>query len=172
MILIACQRQRKLSLNPLEPNYNATVEDLNRWGFEFTSGDDGICVYLKKIEGNTLMYFHLSSADHCLLTFAQGVSFSLDSLDYDVTEEEFNDQGYENWFKLNLSEFKRDSLKIVEILGKFNGAIVSSVERLGTSEHLTFRVGEWNSNETFDCIYTAFPQKMKSINISKTWDEK
>jgi hypothetical protein len=96
----------------------------------------------------------------------------LDTLELPATEEEMWDMDYDKYFKFNLIEFSKDSLKIAEILKEYNAVIVTPVERTGSSSTLQFKVGRRNSIDNFECYYYAYPDKVKSIDIVEMWDAK
>ena len=168
-ILANCSREMHLKESPFEINTNTTVEDPKRWGFEVKSLDDGICVYTKDISRNVCMYFYLDFDDDCRKTTGQGIVIKLDTLGYHATFDEIVGNNEEKWFQRNRQEFRKDSLRIVELIEGYNGIIASHTKRLGGSTDLIFDVKSTIRNITVECRYTAYPQNQKTLHFELTW---
>ena len=169
VLLLSCDHHPELSINPLEPNYHATMDDLTRWNFKERSLDDGICVYQKTLTKSSSIFFYLSFDDGCVNTTQQGFTVTLDTLHNDVSPEDFTDENHGNWYRLNLVEFKKDSLQIEKIVKTYGGVIASPASRLGNSQILVFSIKNIASGKSFECDYYAFPQKQKCITLYATW---
>jgi len=170
IILISCNRTLELKINPFEPNFNATLDNLRQWGFENKFFlDDGVCIYTKNIEQRIDMYFYLNVGDDCYKTTGQGIIIRLDTLGYHATFDELVPNNQDEWFLQNQQEFKKDSLEIINLLKTYNGTKVSNTERHGGSENLKFNVKATDSKEIYECIYSAYPQNQKALNFEITW---
>jgi len=134
-ILISCSKTLELKVNPFELNFNATIDDLGRWGFENKFYlNNGACIYTRNIQQRVDMYFYLSVEDDCYKTTGQGITINLDTLEYHVTSDELVPPRLDQWFLQNRQEFNKDSLEIIDLLNTYGGQRFQTQSDMGIRE--------------------------------------
>jgi hypothetical protein len=170
-ILVSCNRKLELRINPLDPNYNTTADNLNQWGFKVTTIDHEYCIYKKRLTEKSEMYFYLHYEDNCFKTTGQGIIIELDTLGFHAAYNEYANNNLNKWFEQNRQEFQKDSLKIIDLLKTYNGFIASVPRRLASSANIIFNVASNNSSDIYECVYTAYPENIKTLTFEKIWDK-
>ena len=150
------------------PNSDATLENLSEWGFHrsFYMADGGV-TYAKDIQKGIHMYFLFNGDDGSKIA-GQGMIIELDTLDYQVAVDEIVPDLQDECFLRNQQEFKKDSLVILDLLKTYSATKISNTERHAASD-LQFSVKAKDSNDIYQCIYSAYPQRRKALSIEITW---